>query len=88
MGATVNCADATRDEQIALEQAFVDRAYRELDSQRKRYRDNQRIAHASQWRGTPQALTERDALSAHAVFPQAEFPAQLFGGDSVRPSVS
>lgn len=65
MGATVNRADATRDEQIALEQAFVNRAYRELDSQRKRYRDNQRIAHAAQWRDTPQALTERDALSAH-----------------------
>lgn len=61
----MDSADAIRDEQIAIEQAFVDRAYGELDEQRKRYRDNQRLAHASKWRNTPQALTERDALSAH-----------------------
>lgn len=58
-------ADTKRDEQMALEQAFVDRAYRQLDAQREHYRDNQRLAHASQWRNTPQALAERDALSAH-----------------------
>lgn len=53
------------EEEIAGEQEFVDAAYSVLDTLRKRYRERQRSAETSQWRNTPQALTERDAFAAH-----------------------
>ncbi|MDO5721025.1 MAG: AAA family ATPase [Actinomycetaceae bacterium] len=58
-------SEARLEREIANEQAYVDRAYRILDDYRRRYRERQKDAHASKWRNTPQALTERDALSAH-----------------------
>lgn len=54
-----------RDAEIAREQRRVDVAYTALDSLRERYREHQRAAESSQWRNTPQALTERDAFAAH-----------------------
>lgn len=54
-----------RDAEIAREQHHVDVAYTALDSLRERYREHQRAAESSQWRNTPQALTERDAFAAH-----------------------
>ncbi|MDO5719131.1 MAG: ATP-dependent DNA helicase [Actinomycetaceae bacterium] len=54
-----------RDAEIAREQKRVDIAYAALDSLRQRYREHQRAAESSQWRNTPQALTERDAFAAH-----------------------
>ncbi len=53
------------EKEIAVEQAFIDRAYENLDANRKRYRDSQRKVEAAGAHGTPQARTERDALAAH-----------------------
>lgn len=53
------------DGEIAHEQEFVDRAYRNLDLGRARYRESQRKVEAQGAWGTPQARTERDALAAH-----------------------
>ncbi len=59
-----NSGDRAR-KQIAHEQRFVDRAYANLDENRKRYRASQREVEAQGAWGTPQARTERDALAAH-----------------------
>lgn len=58
-------SESPLDAEVAREQKFVDYSYSVLDELRKRYRERQRSAEASNWRNTPQALTERDAFAAH-----------------------
>ncbi len=54
-----------REAEIRVEQDCVDRAYAQLDSQRKKYRAEQRKVEATGAWGTPQARTERDVTAAH-----------------------
>ncbi len=55
----------TRDEDLAQEQRFVDRAYEVLENLRQEYRASQREIEAQGAWGSPQARTERDAQAAH-----------------------
>ncbi|MDO5728897.1 MAG: AAA family ATPase [Actinomycetaceae bacterium] len=56
---------SNHEEEIRREQAFVDSAYGVLDQTIVDHRQRQREAQASEWRNSPQALTERDAFVAH-----------------------
>lgn len=64
-GLSLTPTRSTREEEIRREQAFVDTAYGLLDETKTRYRQRQREVESSQWRNSPQALTERDAFAAH-----------------------
>lgn len=55
----------SREEDLAQEQAFVDRAYSVLEELRTDYRKAQRAIEAQGAWGSPQARTERDAQAAH-----------------------
>lgn len=54
-----------RDAEIAREQRRVSAAYRALDARREHYRAEQSRVQGEAVAGTPQSLTERDALAAH-----------------------
>ncbi|MDO4791708.1 MAG: AAA family ATPase [Buchananella hordeovulneris] len=63
-----DAADGTeviRDAEIAREQVRVSAAYAALDERRERYRSEQARVQGEAVAGTPQSLTERDALAAH-----------------------
>lgn len=57
--------EAALEQEIGVEQAFVDRAYQNLDSSRHKYRAQQRQVESAGAHGTPQARTERDAMAAY-----------------------
>ena len=57
--------DEMVEDEMSVEQSFVDRAYERLDLTRAQYRRTQRQAHNDHGVGTPQGYTERDAIAAH-----------------------
>lgn len=56
--------DATRNQELTKEQAFVDKAYATLDTWRRIYREHQAKI-AAQVSANPSARADRDALAAH-----------------------